>query len=215
MQCAHSSIIHINSLLIRDPVSRLLCCYLRVTVAIAGLLSICRLPLSSFNLSSFVCTSMLMKGGCWLLIHDQNSRLPVHVPLLLCCCLHIAITIAIVRLHWCSGCSCCCCYGVLVLLGGKDVLAVLLIEDMLTLLMMLKNCCRSRSAIDVLLPACHNCHCHYHCRIAFRLLLLWCCSCTWREDVGVTKMLIEGVLTLLILIMDCGGARQTRVRLWL
>ena len=32
----------------------------------------------------------------------------------------------------------------------------------------------------MLLSAFHNCHCH--CRIAFRLLLLWCSSCTWREE---------------------------------
>ena len=32
------------------------------------------------------------------------------------------------------------------------------------------------------LCVCHNCYCHCHCRIAFRLLLLGCSGCTWREE---------------------------------
>ena len=40
-------------------------------------------------------------------------------------------------------CSCCCCSGVPVALGAKDVLAILLIAGVLTLLMMIKDCCRS------------------------------------------------------------------------
>ena len=43
------------------------------------------------------------------------------------------------------GCSCRCC-GVLVALGGKDLLVMLLIENVSALLMMLKDCCcQSRS----------------------------------------------------------------------
>ena len=76
----------------------------------------------------------------------------------------------------CSGCSC-CCHNVPVALGGKDKLAMLLIEDVLTLLMMPKDCCWSRSAIAVLLSVCHDFHCQCHCRIAFRLLLL-CSDCS-------------------------------------
>ena len=94
-----------------------------------------------------------------------------------CCCLNA--TIAIVGLRF--GCSCCCC-GVPVALGGKkDVMVTkILIKDLLRLLVMPKDCCWSGSAIAVLLSVCHNCHCH-HCRIASRLLLIWCSSCTWRD----------------------------------
>ena len=91
-------------------------------------------------------------------------------------------------------------------------MVMILIEDVLTLLMMLEDCCQPWSEIAVLLSVCHDCHYH-HCRIAFRLLLWWrpiviaivgsCSGCTWREDAMVTKMLIEDVLTLLMLIKGC------------
>ena len=49
------------------------------------------------------------------------------------------------------------------------MVAMLLIEDVLTFLMMLKDCCQSRSAIAMLLSAsCHNCH----CRIAFCIVVV-------------------------------------------
>ena len=88
---------------------------------------------------------------------------------LLCCCLRVTIAIAIVGLR--SGCSCCC--GDLVALGGKDATVTkMLIEDVLTLLLLIKDCCRSAFfVISMLLSVCHDCHCHhhYHCWIVFRL----------------------------------------------
>ena len=69
-------------------------------------------------------------------------------------------------------------------------MVMILIEDVLTLLMMLEDCCQPWSEIAVLLSVCHDCRYH-HCRIAFRLLLWWrpiaiaivgsCSGCTWRE----------------------------------
>ena len=51
----------------------------------------------------------------------------------------IAIAITIVGLRWCFSFSCCC--GVLVALGGKDVMVInILIENVSTLLMLLKDC---------------------------------------------------------------------------
>ena len=46
------------------------------------------------------------------------------------------------------------CCGVLVALGGKDLLAMLLVEDASTLLMILKDCCRSRSAFRCFVVVC-------------------------------------------------------------
>ena len=61
------------------------------------------------------------------------------VPLL-CCCLHATIDIAIAIVGLRFACSYCCC-GVLLALGGKDVmLTKMLIEDVLPLLMLIKDC---------------------------------------------------------------------------
>ena len=65
----------------------------------------------------------------------------LHVPLL--CCLRVTIAIVTAIAGSRSSCNCCCCCGVPVTLGGKNVLAILLIEDVSSLLMMLKDCCRS------------------------------------------------------------------------
>ena len=70
------------------------------------------------------------------IVDDTKGLLPIHVPMLCCCmCVMIAIVIAIAG----SRSGCCCC-GVPVALGAKDVLAMFLIEDVSTLLMMLKDC---------------------------------------------------------------------------
>ena len=118
------------------------------------------LPLSAspacLLISSFAHTSVLTKGShfvhcrwSWSFCSWPISRLPVHVPLLCCCLHHVTIAIAVVGL--CSGCSCCCC-GVLVALGGKDVMVTkMLIKNLSRLLMMQKDCCGSGSAIAVLL----------------------------------------------------------------
>ena len=98
----------------------------------------CILPLSSF-----ACTSTMMTKECCLLIRDSISRLPVRVLIILCCCLCVMIAIAIVGSH--SGCSCCCCCGVPVALGGKDaMMAMILIQDVSTLLMLIKDCWRGK-----------------------------------------------------------------------
>ena len=75
-------------------------------------------------------------------VDDAKGLLPVRVPML-CCCLRVTIAIVIAIVGSRSGCSCCC--GVPAALGGKDVLTMLLIEDVPMLLMMLKDCCRSWS----------------------------------------------------------------------
>ena len=87
---------------------------------------------------------MLMMAGAAsikvLLLAVPCSKLYVIVVSgLPCCCLHatIAIAIAIVGLH--SGCSCCC--AIPVALGGKDIMGTkMLMEDVSTLLMLLKDC---------------------------------------------------------------------------
>ena len=62
---------------------------------------------------------------CWLL----GSQLSIAQ--------YVAIAIAIVGLR--SGCSCCC--GDLVALGGKDIMTTMsLMEDVPTLLLMIKDC---------------------------------------------------------------------------
>ena len=73
-------------------------------------------------------------------VDDARGLLPVRVPLLFCLGVMISIAVAIAIVESRSGCCCC---GVSVALGGKNVLAMLLIEDVSTLLMMLKDCCRS------------------------------------------------------------------------
>ena len=74
---------------------------------------------------------------------------------------------AIVRSRPC--CSCCYCCGDPVALGAKDVLAMLLIADVLTSLLMINDCCRfAFFVIAMLLSACHYCHCQ-HCQITFQL----------------------------------------------
>ena len=72
------------------------------------------------------------------------------------------------------------------------MLAMLLIEDVSTLLMMLKDCCRS--AVAVFLSACHDCHCHHSCGVLVA---------HEGKDVMVTRMLTEDALTLMMLIIDC------------
>ena len=53
----------------------------------------------------------------------------------------ITIVIAIIVSRWCSGCSCYCYCGVLVVLQEKDVMvARILIENVLALLLMIKDC---------------------------------------------------------------------------
>ena len=53
-----------------------------------------------------------------------------------------------------------------VALGEKDVLTMILIADVLTLLMMIKDCCWSVFyVIAMLLSVCRDCQ-HCHCRIA-------------------------------------------------
>ena len=71
-------------------------------------------------------------------VDDAKGLLPVHVPLLYCLRATVSIAIATVGLR--SGCSCCCCCGVPVALGRKDVMAMLLIVDVLTLLMLIMDC---------------------------------------------------------------------------
>ena len=84
------------------------------------------------DVASFARTSMFMKGCC-LLIHNH---MPICV-LILCSCLGVTIAIvAIAGLR--SGCS--GSYCVLVALGGKDVLVMFLIVNVLTLLMLIMNC---------------------------------------------------------------------------
>ena len=70
------------------------------------------------------------------IVDDAKGLLPIHIPLMYCClCFTIAIAIVGSR----SGCSCCCV--VPVALGGKDVMVTkMLIEDVLALLMLLKDC---------------------------------------------------------------------------
>ena len=73
------------------------------------------------------------------IVDDAKGLLPVRVLLLCCLCVMIPIGIAMVGSR--SGCSCCCCCGVLVALGGKDVMVtMMLIEDILTLLMLIMDC---------------------------------------------------------------------------
>ena len=82
-------------------------------------------------------------------------------------------------------------------------LLMLLIEDVLTLLMMLNDCCRSVFCCCVVCLSQLSLPLSDRVPVVVALLLLWYSCCTWREDVMVTKMLIENVLTLLMLIMDC------------
>ena len=57
-----------------------------------------------------------------------------------------------------------------VALGGKDMLTMLLISDMLTLLLMIKDCSRSAFfVIAMFLSVCHDYHWHCHYWIAIRL----------------------------------------------
>ena len=70
------------------------------------------------------------------IVDADNGLLPVRVPLL--CCLGVTISIAIAIVGSRSGCSCCC--GVLVALGGKDVMVTkILIENVSTLLLLIKD----------------------------------------------------------------------------
>ena len=67
-------------------------------------------------------------------VDDAEGLFLVRVPLLCCLRVRISIDIAIVGSR--SSCSCCCCCGVLVALGGKDVMVTkMMIEtDVSTLL---------------------------------------------------------------------------------
>ena len=107
----------------------LLCC-LYVTIAI-----VIAIAVIGSRFSSFARTSMMMMKECCLLIRDRILQLPVRV--LLYCCLYVTIATPTI-VESCSSCSCCC--GVPVVLGAKDVLAMLLIADVSALLMMLKGC---------------------------------------------------------------------------
>ena len=70
------------------------------------------------------------------IVDNAKGLFPVHIPLLCCClCVAIGIAITIVGLR----CSCCSC-RVPVELGGKNVVAMLLIADVLTLLMLIMDC---------------------------------------------------------------------------
>ena len=73
---------------------------------------------------SFICKC------CWLL----GSQLSV-----------VAQYVMIDIVGSCSGCSHCCC-GALVALGGKNVLTMLLIADVSTLLLVIKNCWRKQTS---------------------------------------------------------------------
>ena len=79
----------------------------------------------------------------------------------------------------CSGCNCC---GVQVALGGKDVLAMLSIANVWTLLLMIKDCCRSTLICD----------CHVVVWMSRLSLPLSDCVqvALGGKDVVVTKMLI-------------------------
>ena len=112
------------------------CCYLCVTIAIVG---------SRFGCSCCcyygVLVGTLRSSGSWReghhgghVVDDAKGLLPVCVLLL--CCLRVTIFISISGSR--SGCSCC---GVLIALGRKSIMVTnMLIEDMLTLLMLLKDC---------------------------------------------------------------------------
>ena len=110
--------------------------------------------------------------------HDVPCRPPMITKLMqFTSCLRVTISIATI-VGSRSGCSCCC--DVLVALGRKDVMGVMiLIEDVLTLLMMLKDCCRSAFG------CCVFCVSRFPltltCRITIWMLLLWCSGCTWRR----------------------------------
>ena len=55
---------------------------------------------------------------------------------------HVRVVRAVIVIVGSRPCCSYCC-GVLVALGAKDVLAMLLTADVLTLLLMIKDCCRS------------------------------------------------------------------------
>ena len=124
------------------------------------------------------------------------------VPRLLCCCLRVTITIVIAIVGSRSGCSYC---GLPVTLGGKNVLAMLLIENVSTLLMILKDCCRSRICVPLLcclhfmidiaiVRSRSGCSCYCYCGVPVALQ---------GKDVMVAMILIKNVLTLLLMIKDC------------
>ena len=61
-------------------------------------------------------------------IHDGDEGVAVAdiaSPVLLCCCLRVAIVIAIVRS--CSGYCCCRCYGVLIAIAMSDRVLVVVV----------------------------------------------------------------------------------------
>ena len=121
------------------------------------------------------------------------------------------ITIAIVESR--SGCSCCCgdvrlplplSDRVPVALGGKNVLTMLLIADVLTLLLMIKDCCRSAFC------------CCAVCISRFLLTLPLSDRVPVLVALGgkdvLAMLLIADVSPLLILIMDCFEERNKQIQ---
>ena len=81
--------------------------------------------------------------------------------------LSIGLYFAIAIAGSCSGCSYCCC-SVPVALKGKDVVTIILIENMLVLLLDHRVIAIAIAGLSstVSLSACHDCH-SFHCRISF------------------------------------------------
>ena len=119
--------------------------YVAIAIAIVGSRSGCScyccgvpVALGGKGRKDVTVTKMLIEDvstfikGCCLLICDPISRL------LCCSCVTISVAVAIVIVGSRSGCSCC---GIEVSLGGKDVMVtIILIENVLTSLLMIKDC---------------------------------------------------------------------------
>ena len=93
-----------------------------------GMASYMVLLLRESDMVLFLLSPMMMTSEKVVLLAGPQSS---------CCCLHVTITTVIVGSR--SGRSWCC--GVMVALGGKDIMVtMILVEKVSTLLMLIKDC---------------------------------------------------------------------------